>query len=134
MSRNNPTNNNNDKIAATSSGEDVNDSPESSLEPEEVEQTINKIETSFASNQPVTRSLSSVTNNNKSKLPLPKSVISNGSSNGTHSVNNQNRINTKKTDLEKISPWLVSSDAIHTKKEKEKTKIPQLKTVITTEL
>ena len=35
--------NNNDKIAATSSGEDVNDSPESSLEPEEVEQTINKI-------------------------------------------------------------------------------------------
>ena len=35
-------------------------------------------ETSFASNQPVTRSLSSVTNNNKSKLPLPKSVISNG--------------------------------------------------------
>ena len=43
MSRNNPTNNNNDKIAATSSGEDVNDSPESSLEPEEVEQTINKI-------------------------------------------------------------------------------------------
>jgi len=92
-------------------------------------------ETSFASNQPVTRSLSSVTNNNKSKLPLPKSVMSNGSSNGTtHSVNNQNRINTKKTDLEKISPWLVSSDAIHTKKEKEKTKIPQLKTVITTEL
>ena len=92
-------------------------------------------ETSFASNQPVTRSLSSVTNNNKSKLPLPKSVMSNESSNGTtHSVNNQNRINTKKTDLEKISPWLVSSDAIHTKKEKEKTKIPQLKTVITTEL
>ena len=42
--RNNPSiNNNNDKIAATSSGEDVNDSPESSLEPEEVEQTINKI-------------------------------------------------------------------------------------------
>ena len=94
-------------------------------------------ETSFASNQPVTRSLSSVTNNNKSKLPLPKSVMSNGGSNSngtTHSVNNQNRINTKKTDLEKISPWLVSSDAIHTKKEKEKTKIPQLKTVITTEL
>ena len=91
-------------------------------------------ETSFASNQPVTRSLSSVTNNNKSKLPLPKSVMSNGSNGTTHSVNNQNRINTKKTDLEKISPWLVSSDAIHTKKEKEKTKIPQLKTVITTEL
>ena len=37
------TTNNSDKIAATSSGEDVNDSPESSLEPEEVEQTINKI-------------------------------------------------------------------------------------------
>ena len=99
-------------------------------------------ETSFASNQPVTRSLSSVTNNNKSKLPLPTSVMTNGSSsnfqiqnsNGSNSVSNQNRINTKKTDLERISPWLVSSDAISTKKEKEKSKIPQLKTVITTEL
>ena len=89
-------------------------------------------ETSFASNQPVTRSLSSVTSNNKSsKLPLP---TSNGTSNG-HSVSNQNRINNaKKSDLERISPWLVSSDAITTKKEKEKSKIPQLKTVITTEL
>ena len=87
-------------------------------------------ETSFASNQPVTRSLSSVTSNNKSKLPLPTSV--NGQNN---SVSNQNRINNaKKTDLERISPWLVSSEAITTKKEKEKSKIPQLKTVITTEL
>ena len=52
-----------------------------------------------------------------------------------NSVSNQNRINNaKKTDLEHISPWLVSSDAISTKKEKEKSKIPQLKTVITTEL
>ena len=84
-------------------------------------------ETSFASNQPVTRSLSSVTNN-KSKLPVPTTCTSNG-------VSNQNRINNaKKTDLERISPWLVSSDAITTKKEKEKSKIPQLKTVITTEL
>jgi len=75
--------------------------------------------------------LSSVTSNNKSsKLPLP---TSNGSSN--HSVSNHNRINNaKKSDLERISPWLVSSDAITTKKEKEKSKIPQLKTVITTEL
>ena len=41
------------------------------------------------------------------------------------------------TSLEQISPWLVSSDAgaiISGKKEKEKSKIPQLKTVITTEL
>ena len=97
-------------------------------------------ETSFASNQPVTRSLSSVTSNNKSKLPLP---TSNGNSNSN--VSNQNRINNarkasdldnvrKASDLERISPWLVSSDAISTKKEKEKSKIPQLKTVITTEL
>lgn len=118
----------------TSSGEDVNDSPDSSLEPEDNDlhdaPSINKIETSFASNQPVTRSLSSVTSNNKSKLPLPTSV--NGQNN---SVSNQNRINNaKKTDLERISPWLVSSEAITTKKEKEKSKIPQLKTVITTEL
>jgi len=118
----------------TSSGEDVNDSPDSSLEPEDNElhdaPSINKIETSFASNQPVTRSLSSVTSNNKSKLPMPTSV--NGQNN---SVSNQNRINNaKKTDLERISPWLVSSEAITTKKEKEKSKIPQLKTVITTEL
>ena len=95
-------------------------------------------ETSFASNQPVTRSLSSVTSNNKSKLPLP-------TSNGNSNVSNQNRINNarkasdldnvrKASDLERISPWLVSSDAISTKKEKEKSKIPQLKTVITTEL
>ena len=87
-------------------------------------------ETSFASNQPVTRSLSSVTSNNKSKLPM--AVV--------NTVNNQNRINNaKKTsnnsnDLEQISPWLVSTEAITTKKEKEKSKIPQLKTVITTEL
>jgi len=129
----------------TSSGEDVNDSPDSSLEPEDHHNgllhetpSINKIETSFASNQPVTRSLSSVTSNNKSKLPLP-------TSNGNSNVSNQNRINNarkasdldnvrKASDLERISPWLVSSDAISTKKEKEKSKIPQLKTVITTEL
>ena len=37
--------------------------------------------------------------------------------------------------LEQMSPWLVSSDAlISSKKEKERSKIPQLKTVITTEL
>merc|ERR1712037_134673 len=111
----------------TSSGEDVNDSPDSSLEPEDHHNgllhetpSINKIETSFASNQPVTRSLSSVTSNNKSKLPLP---TSNGNSNSN--VSNQNRINNarkasdldnvrKASDLERISPWLVSSDAIST--------------------
>merc|ERR1711997_420453 len=105
----------------TSSGEDVNDSPDSSLEPEDHHNgllhetpSINKIETSFASNQPVTRSLSSVTSNNKTKLPLPTSV--NGQNN---SVSNQNRINNaKKTDLERISPWLVSSEAIRKKKAK----------------
>merc|ERR1712008_191290 len=114
----------------TSSGEDVNDSPDSSLEPEDHHNglhetpSINKIETSFASNQPVTRSLSSVTSNNKSKFPLP-------TSNGNSNVSNQNRINNarkasdldnvrKASDLERISPWLVSSDAISTKKEKEK--------------
>ena len=37
--------------------------------------------------------------------------------------------------LEQLSPWLVSNDAlISSKKEKERSKIPQLKTVITTEL
>ena len=37
--------------------------------------------------------------------------------------------------LEQISPWLLSSDAlISSKKEMERSKIPQLKTVITTEL
>merc|ERR1711976_115685 len=78
-------------------------------------------ETSFASANVVTRSLSSVTNNNKSKLPLPTSNGNSNTSNGNNSniVTNQNRINTKKTDLERISPWLVSSDAITTKKEKE---------------
>merc|ERR1712083_281858 len=81
------TRSNNIDQKITSSGEDVNDSPDSSLEPEDNEihdaPSINKIETSFASNQPVTRSLSSVTSNNKSsKLPLP---TSNGTSNG-HSV------------------------------------------------
>ena len=35
--------------------------------------------------------------------------------------------------LEQISPWLVTSD-ISSKKERERSKIPQLKTVITTEL
>ena len=38
------------------------------------------------------------------------------------------------TSLEQISPWLVSDSIVVSKKEKEKSKIPQLKTVITTEL
>merc|ERR1711997_239667 len=49
--------------------------------------TFVSVETSFASNQPVTRSLSSVTkSNNKSKLPM--AVV--------NTVNNQNRINNAK--------------------------------------
>ena len=112
---------------------------------------MNFQETSFASNQPVTRSLSSVGSqmnnsaNSGSRIP----VLDNRRNND----NNRNSINNKinsanggrkkgttgdsNTSLEQISPWLVSSDAgaiISGKKEKEKSKIPQLKTVITTEL
>jgi hypothetical protein len=58
---------------------------------------------------------------------------------------NGNSANKKKEDvasdsnssLEQISPWLVGNDAgsiISGKKEKEKSKIPQMRTVITTEL
>lgn len=65
--------------------------------------------------------------------------------NNRNSINNKiNSANGKKkassdinSSLEQISPWLVGSDAgaiISGKKEKEKSKIPQLKTVITTEL
>ena len=69
------------------------------------------------------------------------------SDNNRNSINNKiNSANGKKkkssssdinSSLEQISPWLVGSDAgaiISGKKEKEKSKVPQLKTVITTEL
>lgn len=113
------------------------------------EKTLNKIETSFASNQPVTRSLSSVGSqvnnsvNGGSRIPLLDNRRQ--TDNNRNSINNKiNSANGKKkassdinSSLEQISPWLVGSDAgaiISGKKEKEKSKIPQLKTVITTEL
>ena len=106
-------------------------------------------ETSFASNQPVTRSLSSVGSqvnnsvNSGSRIPVLDNRCQND--NNRNSINNKiNSVNGKKktssdsnSSLEQISPWLVGSDAgaiISGKKEKEKSKIPQLKTVITTEL
>ena len=47
----------------------------------------------------------------------------------------ENGGNESTNSLEQISPWLVSTDAlISSKKEIERSKIPQLKTVITTEL
>ncbi len=112
-------------------------------------------ETSFASNQPVTRSLSSAgphhsTRSNKSTAASSSSkipVFFNNSDNKSFSRNNRlnssggsgrNRqilkADAKNSSLEDISPWLVSSEAIASKKEKEKSKIPQLRTVITTEL
>jgi len=131
-------------------------------------------ETSFASNQPVTRSLSSVSGSGPvkksliSRLPVPTSSVNNkahhqsvnssvaSTNNGTSSpsvsattngksssLRNSfnNRLNSSFTSaipdstdssLEQISPWLVSDHVIATKK--EKSKIPQLRTVITTEL
>eukprot|EP00095_Tigriopus_kingsejongensis_P010206 snap_masked-scaffold704_size109063-processed-gene-0.4 protein:Tk10206 transcript:snap_masked-scaffold704_size109063-processed-gene-0.4-mRNA-1 annotation:"band -like protein 5" len=129
---------------------------------------LNKIETSFASNQPVTRSLSSVSKKtgysaSPSRIPLPSSKVpvmdnnrslssrstyqrnsinnqvnSGGGIATTHGTNGMNRNKTNgftssTTSLEHISPWLVT-DAIASKKEKEMSKIPQLRTVITTEL
>jgi len=84
-------------------------------------------ETSFASNQPVTRSLSSVSGSKRvtsgtpgtpSRIPVP--VASAGS--------------TRKKDasLEDISPWLVAEAVA--KKESSKTRTIQIRTVITTEL
>jgi len=157
--------------------------PEASLEPNLVleqngnsnmleENTINKIETSFAKSQPVTRSLSSVSKKTNaqqsaSRLPVPASVLAKSNSmNNKNNMNNNNKINTnisnsnlinnndnknhqqngklshtshipvKQTQnptLEDISPWLVEDNVI-IKKAAEKSKIPQLKTVITTEL
>ena len=124
-------------------------------------------ETSFASSQPVTRSLSSVSKKSAplfaasssaspaSKIPLPRASADNKSANNKNfdrSIAARNSVNLKKRAetsggqsakesksssgkkaLDSISPWLVS-DTIASKKEKEKSKIPQLKTVITTEL
>jgi len=157
--------------------------PEASLEPHlgleqngnshvSEENTINKIETSFAKSQPVTRSLSSVSKKTNaqstSRLPVPASVLAKSNSmNNKNQVNNNNKLNsnisnsnlnhyndnknnqqqngksshtshipvkqTHNPTLEDISPWLVEDNVI-IKKAAEKSKIPQLKTVITTEL
>lgn len=137
---------------------------------------LNKIETSFAQSQPVTRSLSSVgkkggqqsasrlpvlasnlsksnSMNNKNNLNNKINNATNNISNGTnYNLNNNNdksnnnaksnnntkispNITTNKTtNIEDISPWLVQDNAIINKKSTEKSKIPLLKTVITTEL
>jgi len=127
-------------------------SPEASLDPVSDNgsstSTLNKIETTFATSQPVTRSLSSVGNKSTSKLPVLASNLSK-----TSVTNNRNQVNNKlhsdtvnsnfinnngvkdkgDTSLEDISPWLVRDNVILNKKS-EKSKIPLLKTVITTEL
>merc|ERR1719391_781125 len=116
-------------------------------------------ETSFSSSQPVTRSLSSVGRKqptSTSRLPVLATSLSK-----SNSVNNKNSLNNKmgekqlltngnnsnlinnnetikntnnskaNTSLEEISPWLVT-DSITVKK--KESKIPIMKTVITTEL
>merc|ERR1711974_370824 len=110
--------------------------------------------TSFSSSQPVTRSLSSVGRKqptSTSRLPVLATSLSK-----SNSVNNKNSLNNKmnnngknsnlinnnetikntnnskaNTSLEEISPWLVT-DSITVKK--KESKIPIMKTVITTEL
>lgn len=159
-------------------------SPDASLDPnsetDSSTSALNKIETSFANSQPVTRSMSSVgkksSQQSSSRLPVLASNLSKSNSmnnknslnnkinngnvadtrltNGTNSNiinNNENKNatnnNTAKTrnnsskstnskantSMEEISPWLVQDNVISTKKA-EKSKIPLLKTVITTEL
>lgn len=140
-----------------------NNSPETSLEPAPLIEArlLSKIETSFAGTAPVTRSLSSVGKRpggqSSSRLPvlatnLPKSnsvnnknsinnKLTNGDNrmltNGTNSnlINNNEAIkntNSKaNTSLDDISPWLVTDSLTVKKKE---SKIPIMKTVITTEL
>jgi len=139
-------------------------SPEASIEPVVSSQAmLSKIETSFSSSQPVTRSLSSVGRKqptSTSRLPVLATSLSK-----SNSVNNKNSLNNKmnnnggekqlltngnnsnlinnnetikntnnskaNTSLEEISPWLVT-DSITVKK--KESKIPIMKTVITTEL
>lgn len=137
-------------------------SPEASLDPVSDNgsstSTLNKIETTFASSQPVTRSLSSVGTKpgiSSSRLPVLATSLSK-----TSILNNRNTMNNKfnsenlanghnsniinnnsnnlqglqgDTSLEEISPWLVKDNMILNKK-MDKSKIPLLKTVITTEL
>merc|ERR1712130_172496 len=136
-------------------------SPDASLDPnsetDSSTSALSKIETSFANSQPVTRSMSSVgkkpAQQSASRLPVLASNLSK-----SNSMNNKNTINNKKnknttnnntgktrnnstkstnskanTSMEDISPWLVQDNVIINKKT-EKSKIPLLKTVITTEL
>lgn len=85
--------------------------------------------------------------NTKNKKPIPSSAkpgvpeqVRKGGSTLTRTPttgsggSNGGLAATSDTSLEQISPWLVTSESITSKKEKEKSKIPQLKTVITTEL
>jgi len=161
----------------------LSNSPDASLDPnsetDSSTSALNKIETSFANSQPVTRSMSSVgkkpAQQSASRLPVLASNLSKSNSmnnknsinnkinngttdtrltNGTNSNiinNNENKNasnnNTTKTrnnstkstnskantSMEEISPWLVQDNVIINKKT-EKSKIPLLKTVITTEL
>jgi len=133
---------------SSSSSNDASMEPIATISPAaEAEKTLNKIETSFASSQPVTRSLSSVGSQVNNGVNGGSRILDNRrrSDNNRNSINNKiNSANGKKksssdsnSSLEQISPWLVGSDAgaiISGKKEKEKSKVPQLKTVITTEL
>jgi len=148
----------------STSGSPTN-SPEASIEPvvSNSQAMLSKIETSFSSSQPVTRSLSSVgrkqptsssrlpvlatslskSNSVNNKNSLNKAMNNNGDNkqlltNGNNSniINNNETIkntnNSKaNTSLEEISPWLVT-DSITVKK--KESKIPIMKTVITTEL
>ncbi len=73
-------------------------------------------------------------NNNRNSI---NNKINGGSKQPDGSSSNKKKPTDINTSLEQISPWLVGSDAgtiISGKTEKEKSKIPQLKTVITTEL
>jgi len=138
-------------------------SPPASIEPTvdlASQAMLSKIETSFSSSQPVTRSLSSVGKKpltSTSRLPVLATNLSKSNSvnnknslnnkfnnsdnrvltNGTNSnlINNNETIkntNSKaNTSLEEISPWLVTDSITLKKKE---SKIPIMKTVITTEL
>lgn len=132
-------------------------SPEASLDPVSDNgsstTTLNKIETRFEGSQPVTRSLSSVggkINTTPSRLPVLASTLalkSNVMNNNNRNTSLNSKLNTSadnytnnlinnnslgNTSLDDISPWLVKDNLII--KKPEKSKIPLLKTVITTEL
>jgi len=134
-------------------------SPEASLDPVSdngsSSTTLNKIETRFESGGAVTRSLSSVGSkqgSTPSRLPvlastlaLKSNVVNNNirnncissklntsADNYTNNLINNNNTGHANTSLDDISPWLVKDNLII--KKPEKSKIPLLKTVITTEL